>query len=83
MSTDDPADPLPDDAIGPATPPPPKLPEVEQEPTEDIISGQPTPEEIVERATPAEDILAAEPSVDELLGRDRDAPGDDDDDERR
>jgi hypothetical protein len=69
MSTDDP--------IPPATPPPPKLREVEQEATEDIISEQPSPEEIVQGAEPAEDILAAQPSVDELLGRTPKPEGDD------
>ncbi len=75
----DPAEPLPTPADALA-PPPPQLPEVEQESTEDIIAGAPSTEEIIERAEPAEDVLAAQPSVDELLGRDRDespgAPGD-------
>jgi hypothetical protein len=69
MSADDP------------TPPPPSLPEVEQESTEDIIANAPSIDEIIEHAEPAEDVLAAQPSVDELLGRDRDErPGHDDDD---
>src|SRR4051794_34745196 len=81
MTTDepDPAGPLPTPADALA-PPPPQLPEVEQESTEDIIAGAPSTEEIIEHAEPAEDVLAAQPSVDELLGRDRDespgAPGD-------
>jgi len=53
-------------------PPPPVLPEVEQESTEDILAKAPSPEEIIESAERAEDVLAAQPSVDELLGRDRD-----------
>jgi len=67
MSADDPM-PRPD-AIAP---PPPSLPEVEQESTEDILAGAPSIEEIIEHAEPAEDVLASQPSVDELLGRDRD-----------
>ena len=55
-----------------AVPPPPPLPEVEQESTEDIIANAPSTEEIIESAEAAEDVLAAQPSVDELLGRDRD-----------
>jgi hypothetical protein len=53
-------------------PPPPSLPEVKQESTEDILAGAPSTEEIIEHAEPAEDVLASQPSVDELLGRDRD-----------
>jgi hypothetical protein len=56
-------------------PPPPALPEVEQESMEDIIAGAPSIDEIIESAEPAEDVLAAQPSVDELLGRDRDERG--------
>jgi hypothetical protein len=55
-----------------AVPPPPSLPEVEQESTEDILAGAPSTEDIIEAAEPAEDVLASQPSVDELLGRDRD-----------
>jgi hypothetical protein len=74
MSTDDPAEPPPaagiaPDAIPAATPPPPHLPEVEQESADDIVAEAPSPEEIIEHAEPAADILAAQPSVDELLGR--------------
>jgi hypothetical protein len=62
-------------------PPPPSLPDVKQESTEDILAGAPSTEEIIEHAEPAEDVLAAQPSVDELLGRNRDespsAPADD------
>jgi hypothetical protein len=53
-------------------PPPPPLPDVEQESTDDILAGAPSPEEIVEAAEPAEDVIAAQPSVEELLGHDRD-----------
>jgi hypothetical protein len=53
-------------------PPPPKLPEVEPEATDDILAAAPSPEEIVASAEPAEDVIAAQPGVDELLGRDRD-----------
>jgi hypothetical protein len=53
-------------------PPPPKLPEIEPEPTDDILAAAPSPEEIVESAEPVEDVIAAQPGVDELLGRDRD-----------
>jgi hypothetical protein len=56
----------------PPVPPPPKLPEVKEESTEDILAGAPSAEEIIQAAEPAEDVLAAQPSVDELLGRDRD-----------
>lgn len=56
----------------PPVPAAPALPEVEQESTDEIIAGAPSPEEIIEAAEPAEDVLAAQPSVDELLGRDRD-----------
>lgn len=55
-----------------AVPPPPKLPEIESESTDDILAAAPSTEEIVESAESAEDVIAAEPSVDELLGRDRD-----------
>jgi hypothetical protein len=55
-------------------PPPPTLPDVEQESTDDILAGAPSPEEIVEAAEPAEDVIAGQPSVDELLGHDRDEP---------
>jgi hypothetical protein len=55
-----------------AVPPPPKLPEIHTESTDDILAGAPSPEEIVESAEPAEDVIAAQPGVDELLGRDRD-----------
>jgi hypothetical protein len=62
-------------------PPPPKLPDVETESTDDILAGAPSPDEIVQAAEPAEDVIAAQPGVDELLGRDRDdspsAPNDD------
>lgn len=62
-------------------PPPPKLPKIETESTDDILAGAPSPEEIVQSAEPAEDVIAAQPGVDELLGRDRDegpaAPSDD------
>lgn len=71
-----------DDAVPPAeeplqpaadaVPPPPKLPEVESESTDDILAGAPSIDEIVEAAEPAEDVIASQPSVDELLGRDRD-----------
>ncbi|WCB96171.1 hypothetical protein DSM104299_04927 [Baekduia alba] len=61
-----------DKHIPDAVPPPPALPEVEQESTEDILANAPSPEEIIEAAEPAEDVLASQPSVDELLGRDRD-----------
>ena len=54
------------------TPPTPDLPEVEQEPVDDILAAAPSIEEIIQAAEPVEDVLAAEPSVDELLGRDRD-----------
>jgi hypothetical protein len=54
-------------------PPPPKLPEVEPESTDDILAHAPSTDEIVEAAEPAEDVIAAQPGVDELLGRDRDA----------
>jgi hypothetical protein len=53
-------------------PPPPKLPEVKEESTEEILAGAPSADEIIQAAEPAEDVLAAQPSVDELLGRDRD-----------
>ncbi|HET6510131.1 MAG TPA: hypothetical protein VFG42_25290 [Baekduia sp.] len=53
-------------------PPPPKLPDVETESTDDILARAPSPEEIVEAAEPAEDVIASQPGVDELLGRDRD-----------
>ena len=55
------------------TPPAPKLPEVEQESTDEILAAAPSIDEIIKAAEPVEDVLAAEPSVDELLGRDRDA----------
>jgi hypothetical protein len=73
MTTDepDPAEPLPTPADALA-PPPPKLPEVEQESPEEIIANAPSTDEIIEAADPAEDVLASQPSVDELLGRDRD-----------
>jgi hypothetical protein len=72
----DPAATPPDpDAIGPATPPPPHLPEVEQESMQDIIAGAPSTDEIIASAERAEDVLGAQPSVDELLGRDRDERG--------
>jgi hypothetical protein len=62
-------------------PPPPRLPDVEPESTDDILAGAPSPDEIVRAAEPAEDVIAAQPGVDELLGRDRDdspaAPGED------
>jgi hypothetical protein len=62
-------------------PPPPKLPDVEPESTDDILANAPSPEDIVQAAEPAEDVIASQPGVDELLGRDRDdspsAPTDD------
>jgi hypothetical protein len=63
-----------DEPIPPATPPPPALPDVEQESPEEIIAGAPSIEEIVEGAESAQDVLAAQPSVDELLGRAGDGP---------
>jgi hypothetical protein len=65
-----------------AVPPPPKLPEIETESTDDILAGAPSTSEIVQAAEPAEDVIASQPGVDELLGRDRDetaadAPSDD------
>jgi hypothetical protein len=57
------------------TPPPPKLPEIEQESTDDILAAAPSIDEIITAAEPVDDVLAAQPSVDELLGRDR--PGGD------
>lgn len=56
-----------DGPIPPATPPPPALPDVEQESPEDIIAGAPSPEQIIESAESAQDVLAAQPSVEELL----------------
>jgi hypothetical protein len=53
-------------------PPPPKLPDVEPESTDDILARAPSPDEIVQAAEPAEDVIASQPGVDELLGRDRD-----------
>lgn len=53
-------------------PPPPKIPEVKPESTDDILAGAPSPEEIVEAAEPVEDVIAGQPGVDELLGHDRD-----------
>lgn len=70
----------PDDA---PVPPPPKLPEIDTESTDDILAHAPSTDEIVEAAEPAEDVIASQPGVDELLGRDRDdgpsapAPSDD------
>jgi hypothetical protein len=82
MTADDPQPPTrPAPAPDAAAPPPPHLPEVEQESTEEILAKAPSTDEIIAHAEPAEDVLAAQPSVDELLGRDRDespaAPGDD------
>jgi hypothetical protein len=56
------------------TPTPPKLPEVEQESTDEILAAAPSIDEIIKAAEPVEDVLAAEPSVEELLGRDREEP---------
>lgn len=55
-------------------PPPPKLPEIDTESTDDILARAPSPEEIVQAAEPAEDVIASQPGVDELLGRDREEP---------
>jgi hypothetical protein len=57
-----------DEPIPPATPPPPELPDIEQESTEDIIAGAPSTEDIIKSAESAQDVLAAQPSVEELLG---------------
>jgi hypothetical protein len=66
------------DPIPPATPPPPALPDVEQESPEEIIAGAPSTEEIIESAESAQDVLAAQPSVEELLrgARAEDPPSD-------
>jgi hypothetical protein len=52
-----------------ATPPPPKLPDIESPPAENLLDGVPSKEEVVAKAASAEEIVAGQPSVDELLGR--------------
>ncbi|MGN6168377.1 MAG: hypothetical protein ACTHQQ_09430, partial [Solirubrobacteraceae bacterium] len=48
---------------------PPKLPEVDSPPSEDVLEGVPSTEEIIEHAQAAEDIIKEQPSPDELLDR--------------
>ena len=50
---------------------PPSLPEVDSPPSEDVLAGVPSKEEVVEDAQSPDEIIAAQPSVDDLLGPDR------------
>lgn len=55
----------------PGVPPPPKLPDVESPPPEDVLDDVPPKEELVRRARLADEIVDEQPSVEELLDRDR------------
>jgi hypothetical protein len=50
-------------------PTPPKLPDVESPPAEDVLAGVPSKEEVVEHAESADEVVKQQPSVDEILGR--------------
>ena len=50
---------------------PPKLPEVDSPPPEDVLEGVPSTEEIIKHAQAAEEIVEEQPSPDELLKRGR------------
>src|SRR5829696_5845042 len=60
-----------DPSRDPAVPAPPKLPEVDSPPPEDVLDEVPPKEELVKRARPADEIVEEQPSVEELLDRDR------------
>ena len=51
-------------------PPPPKLPDVEIPPAEEVIDQAAARDEVVERAKSAEEVVDEQPSVDDIVGRD-------------
>lgn len=51
--------------------PPPRLPDVDSPPAEDLLDGVPSKEVVVEDAQSSDEIVDAQPSVDELLDPDR------------
>ncbi|HEY8582599.1 MAG TPA: hypothetical protein VIL49_06615 [Capillimicrobium sp.] len=58
------------DAGPPEPPRAPSLPEVDSPPTEDILDGAPSVDEVIRDAQPAEQIVADQPGRDELVGDD-------------
>jgi hypothetical protein len=55
------------------TPPPasapPRLPDVQSPPPEDVLEGVPSTDEVIDDAQPASKVVEQQPDVDEILGR--------------
>ena len=48
-------------------PPPPKLPDVDSPPPEEVLDGSPGKHDVVGRAKPADEVVDEQPSVDDIL----------------